>query len=196
METLKESNAIMSVFGIKDCIDLPDAVRKVLGKDRRKRDRIYSQLLEIHGYDLSYDWFQKLYEEELAQRKKNKQDFTPKEVCDIVSKIANGDGTVHEPTAGTGGLVIRNWWQTIHRKLPWEYFPSEHQVSCWELSDRAVPLLLLNLSIRGMMGYVYHGDVLENEVKQKYILLNSKDDALGFSDVIKVGNNAKIVKEV
>ena len=43
------------------------------------------------------------------------------------------------------------------------------------------------------MGYVYHGDVLENIVKQKYILLNAHDDTLGFSDIIKANINDKIV---
>ena len=46
------------------------------------------------------------------------------------------------------------------------------------------------------MGYVYHGDVLENEVKQKYILLNKRDDSLGFSDVIKANINDIIKEEV
>ena len=68
-------------------------------------------------------------------------------------------------------------------------------VTCWELSDRAIPLLLLNLSIRGIMGYVYHGDVLENTVKQKYILLNRTDDTLAFSDVVRAGINDRITKE-
>jgi len=65
-------------------------------------------------------------------------------------------------------------------------------VTCWELSARSIPILLLNLSIRGIMGYVYHGDVLENEVKQKYILLNRKDDTLAFSEIIKANINDEI----
>lgn len=64
-----------------------------------------------------------------------------------------------------------------------------------KLSSRALPLLLLNLSIRGIMGYVYHGDVLEGAVKQKYILLNRTDDTLAFSDVVRVGINDRITKE-
>ena len=67
-------------------------------------------------------------------------------------------------------------------------------VTCWELSDRAIPLLLLNMSIRGMMGYVYHGDVLENRVVQRYILLNETDDALAFSKVVKA-EPGQIIKE-
>lgn len=44
------------------------------------------------------------------------------------------------------------------------------------------------------MGVVYHGDVLEISIKQKYILLNRHDDALAFSEIHKVNNNAKIIK--
>ena len=68
-------------------------------------------------------------------------------------------------------------------------------VTCWELSSRSIPILLLNLSIRGIMGYVYHGDVLENEIKQKYILLNQRDDTLAFSEIIKASANMKIVQK-
>lgn len=68
-------------------------------------------------------------------------------------------------------------------------------ISVWELSDRAIPLLLLNLSIRGIMGYVYHGDVLEGTVKARYILLNRSDDALGFSDVVKAEAGDIIVEQ-
>ena len=51
------------------------------------------------------------------------------------------------------------------------------------------------MSIRGIMGYVYHGDVLENEIKQKYILLNQRDDTLAFSEIIKASANMKIVQK-
>lgn len=50
------------------------------------------------------------------------------------------------------------------------------------------------MSIRGMMGYVYHGDVLENRVVQRYILLNETDDALAFSKVVKA-EPGQIIKE-
>ncbi len=95
---------------------------------------------------------------------------------------------------GNGSMIIADWWQRCKQKMPWEHFPSQNMVTCWELSSRSIPILLLNLSIRGIMGYVYHGDVLTKEVKQKYILLNRKNDALAFSEVIKVDINAKIVE--
>ena len=44
------------------------------------------------------------------------------------------------------------------------------------------------------MGVIYHGDVLEQTIKQKYILLNRHDDALAFSEIHRVNNNAQIIK--
>lgn len=185
--SIMNENILLGLFGITDIMDLPAAVNRLLFSDKEKRDAVYHSLIELNEYDMSYDWFQTIYEKEMAQRKKNKQDFTPREVTTIVSRITlcGTCGSIHEPTAGTGSLVISAWWERCQRVLPWEYFPSENMVTCWELSDRAIPLLLLNMSIRGMMGYVYHGDVLEGRIFQKYILLNKSDDGLGFSDVFK-----------
>ena len=92
---------------------------------------------------------------------------------------------VHEPTAGTGGLLIQYWWNKARAKLPWKFKPSTCIMSCWELSNRSMPLLLFNLSIRGIMGEVFHGDVLENSAKARYVLLNERDDALAFSDIVR-----------
>lgn len=187
---------VLSAFSISDLMELPKAVMDLLEGDKERRDAKYRELLEMNNWDLSKDWFQQMYEEEFAQRKKNKQDFTPPEVCALVSMLTDQKGAVHEPTAGTGGLIIADWWHRCKKRLPWEHFPSQHMVTLWEISDRAIPLLLLNLSIRGIMGYVYHGDVLEQTVKQKYILLNRRDDALAFSDVIKAGMNDVIRREL
>ena len=184
------------IFNVEDIIDLPQAAMNIVMGDRERRDAVYRELLSVNRYDMSFDWFRQLYEEEFAQRKKHKQDFTPVEVSEIVAKIALPTvGTIHEPTAGTGGLIISAWWEQCRRAIPWDYYPSQHMISVWELSDRAIPLLLLNLSIRGIMGYVYHGDVLEGTVKARYILLNRSDDALGFSDVVKAEAGDIIVEQ-
>lgn len=184
------------IFNVEDIINLPQAAMNIVMGDRERRDAVYRELLSVNRYDMSFDWFRHLYEEEFAQRKKQKQDFTPVEVSEIVAKIALPTvGTIHEPTAGTGGLIISAWWEQCRRAIPWDYYPSQHMISVWELSDRAIPLLLLNLSIRGIMGYVYHGDVLEGTVKARYILLNRSDDALGFSDVVKAEAGDIIVEQ-
>ena len=184
------------IFNVEDIINLPQAAMNIVMGDRERRDAVYRELLSVNRYDMSFDWFRQLYEEEFAQRKKQKQDFTPVEVSEIVAKIALPTvGTIHEPTAGTGGLIISAWWEQCRRAIPWDYYPSQHMISVWELSDRAIPLHLLNLNIRGIMGYVYHGDVLEGTVKARYILLNRSDDALGFSDVVKAEAGDIIVEQ-
>ena len=187
---------LFSVFKIEDLKDLPVAVMTLIEGDREKRDEIYKELIKLNDYDLSHDWFQQLYESELSERKQKKQDYTPYELGVLCSKLTHQEGTLHEPTAGNGGMIIADWWERCRKHLPWEHFPSQHIVTCWELSSRSLPILLLNLSMRGSMGYVYNGYVLEQSVKQKYILLNRKNDTLDFSDVIRAGINDRIVEDI
>lgn len=182
------------LFGIEDLKDLPNAVINLLEGDIDARYEVYKELIRKNNGDMSYDWFQEIYETELSERKQKKQDFTPNILGVLCSKLTSQSGSIHEPTAGNGSMIIADWWQRCKQNMPWEHFPSQNMVTCWELSARSIPILLLNLSIRGIMGYVYHGDVLTREVKQKYILLNRKNDALAFSEVIKVDVNTKIVE--
>lgn len=186
---------LFNLIGIDDISKLSGRIMEIIMGDTEYRDYIYTELIKINNYDMSYDWFQEIYENELSERKQKKQDFTPRELSIICSDLTSQSGTIHEPTAGNGSMIIADWWQRCSKLIPWEHFPSQHMVTCWELSSRSLPILLLNLSIMGIMGYVYHGDVLENDVKQKYILLNKRDDTLSFSDVIKANINDKIVKE-
>ena len=186
---------LLCCFGVQDIRALPETIMGVLLGDQQARDDMYKELLKINSYDMSHDWFQQIYEEELSQRKEKKQDFTPNVIGELSAKLCGTDQrTTYEPTAGNGSMLIADWYAKLNEKFPWEFLPSMNQVECWELSDRSIPILLLNLSIRGIMGVVYHGDVLEQTIKQKYILLNRHDDALAFSEIHKVNNNAQIIK--
>ena len=176
---------LLSFFGVGDSMDLPNAVMRVVLSPLPERDTVYRNFLAEFGHDAGRDWFRELYEAELAERKQKGQDFTAPEVSELLAELAEADGSMHEPTAGTGGLLVAAWNRARMSVLPWEFFPSRHMVDCWELSDRSVPILLFNLSIRGIMGYIHHGDVLEQKAVMHYVLLNRSDDALGFSEVIK-----------
>lgn len=173
-----------SFLGFDDIMNLPARIMEIVTGDKSERDDIYREAIKLHGGDMSYDWFSALYEEELSQRKKLQQDFTPRQVAEIAALLTEADGVVHEPTAGNGSMIIQYWWGKARAKLPWDFKPSTCIVSCWELSARSIPLLLFNLSIRGILGEVFHGDVLENSAKARYVLLNERDDALAFSDII------------
>ena len=63
------------IFNVEDIIDLPQAAMNIVMGDRERRDAVYRELLSVNRYDMSFDWFRQLYEEEFAQRKKQKQDF-------------------------------------------------------------------------------------------------------------------------
>jgi len=178
---------VLKLFNIDDLQDLSRGIMQIVEDRSGKRQEIYLELLAINNYDLSKDWFQSIYEDELAQRKENKQDFTPNSVSHLVSLITgNPKGKIYEATAGNGGMVIADWWNRCQQHhFPFMHFPADNMIECWELSARSIPILLLNLSIRGIMGVVYHGDVLEQTIRAKYILLNRNNDTLGFSEIIK-----------
>lgn len=186
---------MFSLFSIEDLNDLSGAVMNLIEGDIDVRNKVYKELIQKNNGDMSFDWFQEIYEGELSERKQKKQDFTPNSLGILCSELTGQTGSIHEPTAGNGSMIIADWWQRCSKKIPWEHFPSQNIVTCWELSARSIPILLLNLSIRGMMGYVYHGDVLTKEIKQKYILLNRKDDTLAFSEIIKDTENKLIIKK-
>lgn len=186
---------LFNLLGIEDLNDLPSAIMNLIEGDIDVRNEVYKELIRKNNGDMSYDWFQEIYETELSERKQKKQDFTPNILGVLCSNITSQSGSIHEPTAGNGSMIISDWWERCRKKIPWEHFPSQNMVTCWELSARSIPILLLNLSIRGIMGYVYHGDVLTKEVKQKYILLNRKDDTLAFSDIIKANANDEIIQK-
>ena len=176
----------MQFFGVNDIMNLPKAVEAVIQRPIDERNEIYREFLRLNDYDMGRDWFQRVYEEEFSQRKNQGQDFTPIEATELCAMLAGVETahSVHEPTAGTGQMIISAWWTWARKRIPWEAFPSLFPVTVWEILDRTIPFLLFNLSIRGIMGYVYHGDTLENTVKRKYILLNRTDDVLGFSEII------------
>lgn len=191
------SQFVFDLFKIEDLKDLPNEVMNIIMGDIEYRNEIYCALLAANNYDMSYDWFQNLYELELAERGQKKQDFTPNSLSVLTALITQkAIGSIYEPTAGNGSMIIAAWWERCKNLAPWEFYPSQHMVTCWELSARAIPILLLNLSIRGMMGYVYHGDVLERTIKTKYVLLNRNDDAMGFSEIILDVNKNQTIYEV
>jgi len=108
---------------------------------------------------------------------------------DRFSKDSDDKEISYDPAAGTGQLVIRDWWLTRKLQMPWEYKPMDHLVVCSELSVKTIPFLLLNLSIRGICGMVFHANSMTNEIYQVYVLTNEKNDPLHYSDVTLAGKD-------
>lgn len=176
---------LLKIFRIEDLRLLPEKIMSVLFS--QERDMVFQELIQQNNYDVSYEWFQHIYEEEFSERSQKKQDFTPNTLGQLCSQICgNTDGATHEPTAGNGSMIIADWWRKCQQHLVWDFKPSRNKVDCWELSDRSIPILLLNLAIRGIAGTVHHGDVLTGEEKACYELINENDDCLCFSTIRKL----------
>lgn len=182
-----EKERLLSLFNVNDLRLLPEAILPVVLSNGPQRDDIYRKLLEMNHYDVSHDWFQEIYEAEQSERKEKKQDFTPAIVSQLASMLCGQkDGSTYEPTAGNGGMIIADWWRKALAHVPFDFFPSENPVECWEISGRSLPFLLLNLSIRGIVGIVHHGDVLEGKESATYKLVNEKNDCLAFSKIYEI----------
>lgn len=174
---------INKIFGVEEAFMAPTALWKILF-DRDRREKMFRELLELHHYDLSYDWFHIYFQAEHADRKVKKQDFTPQSVARLLKKLVGRDeGTYFECACGTGGLVIEFWNQNRLKQMPWDYNPMEHFFQLEELSDRTVPFLLVNLMVRGMNAVVVHGDSLTRAAKGVFFVQNFENHSLHFSDL-------------
>lgn len=152
MLTNEKINELLSV---EDSYKAPENLMKILLEDA-KRQQVFNEFLSITS-DLSKEWFQGYFEAEHADRKNKKQDFTPTSASQICAEIVGASDRYFEAAAGTGGMMIQYW-----NNNPNAFFEVE------ELSDRAIPFLLFNMSIRKMTGIIRHGDSLKREFKEIY----------------------------
>lgn len=157
---------INNILGISESYQLHGALMDILF-NKEKRTQTFKKFLDLES-DLSYDWFLDYFQEEQAARKSLKQDYTPVCLCDLLSELSDNNGIVWDCCAGIGGLTIANWNKNKNRIF-----------ICEELSDNSVAVLLFNLSIRNVQGYVRHCDVLSGELKNVYKLTPGES----FSDI-------------
>lgn len=180
---------IHAQLGVKETYKAPEALLKVL-YDKEKREKVFAAFLEYFDYEMDRDWFTEYFQEEHAERKTLKQDFTPESVTSLLAELTgNGNSTAPDVgerldvAAGSGGLTIAKWQSDRIQFTPWDYRPSEFLYVCEELSDRTVPFLLFNMLIRGMNGVVIHGDSLSRECKGVFFVQNDTDNPLGYSSL-------------
>ena len=101
------------IAGVKQHAEFEKFLRDILFKPQ-EREEFYRNILDI-DHDVYTDTFRQYFEEYAAERKANKQDYTPDTVSYLLSKLTQGDAvdkgawTSYDPTAGTGSLLIQNW---------------------------------------------------------------------------------------
>ena len=201
-------STVNKILNIDDAYKAPDTLLALM-LDKTQRENIFKKFLSI-STDLSFDWFHEYFEDEQAERKSKKQDFTPDSIVTLLNKLtSNTTGYYYEPTAGTGGILITRWWQDClndpvgtknNTNIPgisfFTYDPRKYWYQVEELSDRAVPFLIFNMAIRGMNGVAIQCDSLSREAKNAYFIRNNTDNALAFSEVIKLPKTSEYEKEL
>lgn len=66
---------LFNLFDIEDLKDLPGAISALLEGDLDARNKVYNELIRLNNNDMSFDWFQEMYEAELSERKQNGTGF-------------------------------------------------------------------------------------------------------------------------
>lgn len=201
---------VNNLLDIDDSYKAPEKMLKLM-LDNQKRVKTFKKFLEV-STNMQFDWFHEYFEDEQAERKSKKQDFTPKGIADLMTSIVGRSptGTYYEPAAGTGGILITRWWNDrlkdpVHLKPKFAentglsiltYDPRNYWYQVEEMSDRAIPFLLFNMAIRGMNGVAIQCDSLERNAKNAYFIRNDTDNWLDFSEVIPIPHKDTFEKEL
>ena len=101
---------VNNLLDIDDSYKAPEKMLKLM-LDDQKRVKTFKKFLEV-STNMQFDWFHEYFEDEQAERKSKKQDFTPQGIADLMTSIVGRSptGTYYEPAAGTGGILITRWW--------------------------------------------------------------------------------------
>ena len=188
---------INEILNINDSYKAPQRIMDILYGDIEERNKIFTEFLEAFDKDVDYDWFHEYFQDEHANRKKHKQDFTPQSISKLlVEMVDDTNGSYYEPAAGTGGIVIEKWNKDRMKHSPFDYEPRMYFYTAEELSDRTIPFLLFNMIIRGMNGLVVQCDVLTREAYGAWFIQNDDNDHLGFSSLNRLPYTEDIEKEL
>ncbi|TPR43178.1 SAM-dependent DNA methyltransferase [Apilactobacillus micheneri] len=174
-------DTINKLIGVSESYQAPDKLWDIM-LDKHKRERLFDKFLEIE-HKVGYDWFQDYFEAVQADRKKKKQDFTPNTVSKLTHRLIGDSKDYFEPTAGTGGMLIKKWQQDRMKHSPFTYRPHMYFYRLEELGDSAIAFLIFNMAIRGMNGTIFYGDSLSRECKQVFFIQNDTDEPERYSSV-------------
>lgn len=195
---------VNDLLGIDDAFKAPERLMEILLK-KEEREELFGNFLKIDT-NLDYDWFHEYFETEQAERKSKKQDFTPNSVARLANAITSEPRQTdyYEMAAGTGGMMITRWAYNVKEDPAFTgkikstmaddiltssiftYSPRTYWYHLEELSDRAIPFLLFNASIRGVNAVIIQCDSLDRKAKRAFYVKNDSDNFLAFSDILEI----------
>ena len=158
--------AILDICGVKEVFDVPQTLMKKLFSP--EQSDLLNRIAVIYG-DRQLDQFRDFFQDEGADRKKLKQDYTPDGVAELLARVSVSGKSLADICAGTGSLTIQYL----------NYHPDVEFVRCEEFSSKVIPFLLINLAIRKIDAEVIHGDSLTRE---RFAVYAIQDGVIGQTD--------------
>lgn len=148
---------LLTYFNLKEGYELPTKLLEaLLAPDSHEVlcDAIMESVAQIGTQDFMRDMFQS----EHGDRDKLKQDYTPDCICKLFELLTQSiEGNCADICGGTGALTL----STLGK---------DRTYYIEELSTRAIPFLLLNLSLRNLKAVVNNCDSLTGESTCGYVL--------------------------
>lgn len=154
MELSALKNKIWETFSVEND-DLFSAIMNAA-----QSEKMLSAYCELVDGDLSTDELQKIFQYHYADRKEKMQDYTPFSLAKLCAAETKTDGgVVYDLCAGSGALTIQKWAESPNKVF-----------ICEELDERVIPLLLFNMTVRNMAGWVINRNALTLEMQSVYRL--------------------------
>lgn len=157
------TEAINELFGIKESFELPEVLLKKL-LNKQEKDELCRAFMQFE-FDMRNDCLRDYFQMNNANRSNLKQDYTPDCLCKLISVLAPKTDRVIDICSGTGALAIG--------------VGGDIKYQCEELSSMSIPILLFNLTLRGINATVLQKDVLLNKIEKIYKISKNGD----FSDI-------------
>lgn len=175
---------INELIGVTDSSLAPKKLMENL-LNEQNRIKLFQRFLNVSNV-LSEDWFGQYFESDNHDSLKqsfNGDDSRTEDILLTTSLDAISGITNEDYGAKTGSNTIVTWQDDLKQICPVQYEPEKFLYVCEEDSDKKIPFLLFNLSIRGMNAIVWHGNFWERECKGVFLVRNTQNSILAYSDI-------------
>lgn len=171
MELKELTEETFKIFNVNDTKELKNKLYEICINNQEEKLKEFAELIK---YDFKTDYLQKIYQYYEADRKEKKQDYTPKSLAKLVSKLSydENESECLDMCCGTGALTIQKWVENPNLKFELE-----------EFDENVIPFLLFNMMLRNINATVKQKDVLQDEIYRIYNIVKSEE--FGKLEVLK-----------
>lgn len=165
---------VEKTFEIFECTNTQELKNKLYDVCINNQTEKIKEFAKLIEYDMKTDHLQKIYQYYYADRENKGQDYTPKSLASLVSKLSQDENETEclDMCCGSGALTIQKWIDNHNLKFELE-----------EFDENVIPFLLFNMMLRNIDAEVRHKDVLSNETFNIYKI--SKTNDFGKLEILK-----------